>query len=131
MKLGLGTLLSAGAGFAVGGPAGAAIAAGGALGDMKAQRQQEQVRANNMAQAEMTRYSPWTGMRGQITPEGASGLEGAIGGGIQGAAAAQGLGLGAGGKTSTGFGSSWDDLANGKTKSMATLYGGRNPFGAA
>ena len=64
------------------------------MGMNRANRQADQQRRNNLAQAEITRYSPWTGMRGQIdnsyTP---SGLEGAISGGIQGASMAQGLGM--------------------------------------
>lgn len=132
MKLGLGSLLAGGAGFLVGGPAGAAIAAGGVMGDAKANREADALRDYNIAQSEITRYSPWTGMSGQVRQNsGPSGVEGAFAGGIQGAAMAQGLGLNPSGKAmSTGMGSAWDELANGQTRKIATLYG-NNPFGAA
>lgn len=58
-----------------------------------AQNKNDQMRKQNMAQTEQTRYSPWSGMAaGQINNQYADPLTAAIGGGLQGAAAGQTLG---------------------------------------
>jgi len=59
----------------------------------KAQKQAENHKQNNLLQAELTKYSPWTGMRGQIdTTYQPNMLEAAFQGGVQGAAMGQSLG---------------------------------------
>ena len=59
---------------------------------MSNQRKAEKQRQNNLAQAEITKYSPWTGMKGQLDNSYTPGsLESGISGGIQGAAIGQGL----------------------------------------
>jgi hypothetical protein len=65
------------------------MAANALLSARSAERQQAQQKANNMAQAEMTRYSPWTHQTGQldmsyIPSSGAAAFGGAV----------QGLGMG-------------------------------------
>lgn len=66
-----------------------------ALGASKANRQAEQQKQYNLAQAEATRYSPWTGRAGQLDNSAtANAFEGAVGGGVQGLGIAQGLGMG-------------------------------------
>lgn len=93
------------------------------LGANKARRQQEANKQYNLAQAEMTRYSPWTGQSGQLQPNNApSQFEGAVGGALQGASMAQGLGLF--NKPTTGMGGQWDDFATASNQTpKATLYG--------
>jgi len=57
-----------------------------------AKRRNEQMKSQNMAAAEQTRYSPWSGMGGgQINTNYEDPNMKARAGGIQGAAAAQGL----------------------------------------
>lgn len=64
------------------------------LGANQAKRQQEATKQQNLAEAEKTRYSPWTGQHGNIqTYKGPDAMSGAIGGAIGGLASAQGLGL--------------------------------------
>lgn len=69
-----------------------AIVGGSALmGARAADKKAQQQKQYNMAQSELTRYSPWTGMKGQLdnsyTPDA---LSGGISGGIQGLGMAQG-----------------------------------------
>jgi hypothetical protein len=60
-------------------------AASAMLGANKAAKQQEAQKANNLAQSELTRYSPWTGMKGQLdTSYAPSALEGGLSGGVAG-----------------------------------------------
>jgi len=55
------------------------------MGMDKARRQADAKESYNKAQAELTKYSPWTGMRGQIdTSYSPTMLEGGLQGGIQG-----------------------------------------------
>lgn len=88
----LGSLAMGGIGVATGNPYLIASGVGGFMSADEAERKQEQNKQYNLAQSELTRYSPWTGMRGQINPYSGPG-EGAaaMGGAIQGASAAQGL----------------------------------------
>lgn len=68
-------------------------AAGALLGARQAERKAENQKRYNMGQAEVTRYSPWTGVTGQLDHNYTPGvLEGGLGGGLQGLSAAQGLG---------------------------------------
>jgi hypothetical protein len=63
-------------------------------------RQAENQRKYNLAQAEMTRYSPWTGQKGQLSmSDTGSPLEAGVGGAVQGLGLTQSLGgdLGFGG----------------------------------
>jgi hypothetical protein len=67
---------------------------------MKQNRQANDQRKFNLAQAEMTRYSPWTGQTGQLdTRDTGSPLEAGVGGAVQGIGLTQSLGgdLGFGG----------------------------------
>jgi hypothetical protein len=71
-----------------------------AMGLMKQNRQAEDQRKYNLAQSEMTRYSPWTGQKGQLSMgDTGSPFEGAVGGAVQGIGITQSLGgdLGFGG----------------------------------
>lgn len=70
-----------------------AMMAGSAImGANKANREMEMQKAQNLAAAEQTRYSPWTGQSGQLNfSRSTSGLEGAVGGGLQGLAMGQSL----------------------------------------
>ena len=64
-----------------------------ALGLMKQNRQANDQRKYNLAQAEVTRYSPWTGQTGQLdTRDTGSPLEAGVGGAIQGIGLTQSLG---------------------------------------
>lgn len=65
---------------------------GGILGYDQAAKQKQQQMIDNAAQAELTRYSPWTGMKGQINTKYADPFAAALGGGMQGLGVAQGLG---------------------------------------
>lgn len=47
-------------------PLWAAMAAGAGLGLLKNREQQKQINAQNEAEVAKTRFSPWTGMQGQI-----------------------------------------------------------------
>jgi len=71
-------------------------AAIGAVSSMKsAERKADQQKANNLAQAEMTRYSPWTGMTGKLDTSYTPGaFEAGLSGGLQGLGMAQGFGMG-------------------------------------
>lgn len=73
-----------------------------ALGMMSAERKADQQRKNNLAAAEQTRYSAWSGLGGgkldnSYTP---SGLEGGLAGGIQGLGIMQGAQAAFGGQQS-------------------------------
>lgn len=69
-------------------------AATAALGAQRAQRQADQKERFNKAQAEITKYSPWTGMRGQLDSSySPSSFEGGLAGGLQGLGMAQGFGM--------------------------------------
>jgi hypothetical protein len=62
----------------------------GALGAYQGHQEQQEHKRHNKAQAEMTKYSPWTGMSGQVNPyTGKGALGGAIGGAASGAALSQ------------------------------------------
>lgn len=66
------------------------------MGAQQAKRQREAQAAQNLAQSEQTRYSPWSGMSGgevSVSPT-QSGLEGAISGGLKGYMTAKSLGAG-------------------------------------
>lgn len=99
------------------GVAGAGLLAGG----LKANSDKKQYRRNQAAQAEMTRYSPWTGMQGKVlTPPSSFGT--VMQGGLTGAMLGQSLGsggFGSGGAAAGGSppvamnyqGSQWGNLA--------------------
>ncbi len=61
----------------------------GALGAVQGQRKQDRIAKMNEAQAETTRYSPWTGMKGQLQDTGGGAFDGALQGGLTGAALSQ------------------------------------------
>lgn len=67
----------------------AMAAAGAAAGMSRDRAQAKQMRRYNEGQAETTRYSPWTGMKGEITPHTSdpmgAGLTGALSGYAMGA----------------------------------------------
>lgn len=64
----------------------AVMAAMGALmGAANEQKKRNDQTHFNKYQAEVTRYSPWTGMQGQLTPVTGNPLGGAVQGGISGA----------------------------------------------
>jgi hypothetical protein len=68
-------------------------AAMAAMGAINAQRKQERQESGNRAQAELHKYSPWTGLQGQMDRSySPSMLEGGLSGGLSGMAATQGLG---------------------------------------
>lgn len=71
----------------------AGVAAGTALMSMmQAQQQQKNQRAQNLAAAEQTRYSPWTNLgAGQIEVSGQNPVLAGVGGGLQGAVAGYGM----------------------------------------
>lgn len=76
--------------------AGAGATAGAVSGYEKKKDQKRQQKA----QAEMTRYSPWTGMQGQIVPAAPSMFTSMLGGASGVMGLAKGLGAGGGGDTS-------------------------------
>lgn len=112
----------------------AAMGANALMQANKAKRDQETMKQHNLAQAEMTRYSPWTGQSGKITPyTGPSAFEGAVGGAFQGAAMGQQLNSAFSAPDATkGFENKqdWQNLEQGKASPVATLYG-TNPWGRA
>lgn len=55
------------------------------VGYLEGKRKQDQQERWNRAQAEVTRYSPWTGIKGDLSPVTASPLGGAMQGGLTGA----------------------------------------------
>jgi hypothetical protein len=61
------------------------------LGYLDGERKREETKRQNMAQAEISRYSPWTGQMGQITPNHYNGMSSAIQGGLSGFGAVQGM----------------------------------------
>jgi hypothetical protein len=67
----------------------AAMAASTALGYNQQRQQQKATDKWNKGQAEMTKYSPWTGVRGQTQMNTADPLSGAIQGGLSGFAMGQ------------------------------------------
>ncbi len=67
-------------------------ALGAVAGGLQANEQKKDVRRQNRAQAEITRYSPWTGMKGQMQAE-PSAVGGALQGGMMGAMAANQMGM--------------------------------------
>lgn len=69
-----------------------------AVGAVQGKQKRDAQRKYNLGQAEMTRYSPWTGKSGTISPETASPLSGAMQGAMGGINLAQNL---------MGKGSSW------------------------
>lgn len=72
-----------------------AVVGGGALlGGIQGQRKQDRIAAQNRAEAETTRYSPWTGMKGQLQDTGGGMFDGALQGGLTGAALSQQFGGG-------------------------------------
>lgn len=73
----------------------ALMGASAMLSARQAEQKKKQQQDNNRLQAELTRYSPWTGMQGQIDssyiPDA---LTAGAGGALQGAAIGQGFGMG-------------------------------------
>lgn len=55
-----------------------------ALGYTQQRQQQKAINEHNKGQAEMTRYSPWTGVRGETQANTADPLVGALQGGLSG-----------------------------------------------
>ena len=71
------------------------MAIGAGLGLMKGMSDQKQYEERQSAQAEMTKYSPWTGMHGQVLKQ--PNVFGSIlQGGAMGAMAGQSMGAGGG-----------------------------------
>lgn len=68
------------------------ILAMSALGAYQGQRKQDRIASQNRAEAETTRYSPWTGMKGQLHDTGGGWFDGALQGGLTGAALSQQFG---------------------------------------
>ena len=70
-------------------------------------QKENQLDRYNQGQAEVTRYSPWTGIKGQIQPNQGPGMFGAgIGGAVGGLGLMQAFG-GGGGKGSDGAKTKW------------------------
>lgn len=69
--------------------------AGAAIGAIQGESKRKAEEQQNLAEAEKTRYSPWTGMHGQIKKSGANWMGGALQGGLTGAMLGQGMGGGA------------------------------------
>ncbi|MFN3453445.1 MAG: hypothetical protein ACK41T_00695 [Pseudobdellovibrio sp.] len=69
------------------------IMAGSALLNARnAEAKRSQQKQYNLAQSELTRYSPWTGMKGQLDNSfNPDSLSAGVGGAIQGASIAQGV----------------------------------------
>jgi hypothetical protein len=67
------------------------IGVGAVMGARNAQKQADETKRQNLAQAEITRYSPWTGMHGQIQANTADPLNGAFQGAMGGLALGQGM----------------------------------------
>lgn len=64
-----------------------------ALGAIQGENKRQKEKAMNLAAAEQTRYSPWTGMGlGQLQNSGSGALGGALQGGLSGAMMAQSFG---------------------------------------
>lgn len=57
---------------------------GAGLGALSANQKQKAEEENNKMQAELTRYSPWTGMKGTISHNAPSMLDGVLQGGMGG-----------------------------------------------
>lgn len=112
-----------------------ALAAGSALLGMdQARQQQKQQKAQNLAAAAQTEYSPWTKMGpGQIQTGGASplaaGLQGGLTGFMQGKAIESGMAAdAAAAKPTPGYSGSFDDIQQKNMqdelfKKKNTLYG--------
>ena len=91
----LSTLGALGGTYMTGGLGGAAI--GGAIGGgIEGKQKQNEIRDQNKAQAEITRYSPWTNMTGKLQKNDANAFGGALQGGAMGYMGAKMLGVGAG-----------------------------------
>lgn len=78
--------------------------AGMALGALENNEEQKQHSRMQRAQAEMTRYSPWTGMQGQILTPPKSIFGSMLQGGATGAMIGQGLAKGGGASAGMGSG---------------------------
>lgn len=87
--------------------------AGAAIGAIQGSNQRKAQQDYNKSQAEIHRYSPWTGMQGKTQAVTASGFGGALQGGLTGAGMAQSFG---------GFGGGAAGAAGGASqmKEMAT-----------
>jgi outer membrane lipoprotein SlyB len=100
------------------------------MGASKADRQAKQQKEYNLAQAEATRYSPWTGRAGQLDNSAtANAFEGAVSGGVHGLGIAQGLGWGPGAAAAGSNAATGDAVAGGKLSLMdksqyPSVYGG-------
>jgi len=70
-----------------------AVGGGALAGGIQANEQKKDVRRQNRAQAEITRYSPWTGMQGKMQAE-PSVMGGTLQGAMMGAMAGNAMGLG-------------------------------------
>lgn len=89
---------------------------------MRQNRQAEDQRKYNLAQAEMTRYSPWTGQKGQLdTRDIGSPLEAGVGGAVQGLGITQSLG----GELPWFSGGSSNAVAPGSPSSLGISLGGQ------
>jgi len=87
-----------------------AAMAGAAL--LKERAQEKATRKHNVAQSELTRYSPWTGMQGELKPNAPNYLGAGIMGGAQGYMLGQAFGGGSP-STMTGAGGVGDVGAQG------------------
>jgi hypothetical protein len=93
---------------------------------MKQNRQANDQRKFNLAQAEMTRYSPWTGQTGQLdTRDTGSPLEAGVGGAVQGIGLTQSLGgdLGFGGAAAQGMAPQSQGLSLGGQEMAGNIEG--------
>jgi hypothetical protein len=70
----------------------ALMAGGAALGLMREKQKANAMRKFNEGQAETTKWSPWTGMKGDIKPVFEDSMGAGLAGGLTGAQLGQGLG---------------------------------------
>lgn len=61
------------------------------LGGIQGNKQRDNDIANNELQAEITKYSPWTGMTGKVGPVSGGWMSGAMQGGLSGLGLAQNM----------------------------------------
>lgn len=113
--------------------------AGAGLGALKNAEERKQIAALNAAEAEKTRYSPWTGMKGQIQASPSAfgdvlqgGMTGAMMGkqfggfGSGGAEAAKKMDTAANMKNGQMGGSAYEDMFKKSKDPLADLWGGNN-----
>lgn len=72
------------AGAAMGNPYAGSMIGGAIGGGIEGQQRSDEIKRQNRAQAEITKYSPWTNMQGQMQKNDSSFMGGAAGGVAQG-----------------------------------------------